>query len=218
MVTDQQTRVIDPEFAFYGPMGFDVGMLIANFWMAISRQSGHETGGRPRRHARTICSRSIVDIWTIFRGEFSISGAPSAPASSTSGACSRIRATRWPPSRRSTCVLHAIWTDMLGFAGVEMHRRILGLAHNADFETIEDTDMRAACEARALKLRPPARRQPRASIHGIDEVNALAERHREGHRPMNVGDRHYRTIWLDRRWPLRRHHRPALAAARLRAS
>ena len=34
-------------------------------------------------------------------------------------------------------LLHSIWTDMLGFAGVEIHRRILGLAHNADFETIE---------------------------------------------------------------------------------
>ena len=26
--------MIDPEFAFYGPMAFDVGMLLANFWMA----------------------------------------------------------------------------------------------------------------------------------------------------------------------------------------
>ena len=48
--------------------------------------------------------------------------------------------------------LHSIWTDMLGFAGVEIHRRILGLAHNADFETIEERDLRAACEAKALKF------------------------------------------------------------------
>ena len=49
-------------------------------------------------------------------------------------------------------LLHAIWQDALGFCGVECHRRILGLAHNADFETIEDEAMRAACEARALIL------------------------------------------------------------------
>ena len=38
--------------------------------------------------------------------------------------------------------------DLLGFAGVEVHRRILGLAHNADFETIADPDLRAAASAR----------------------------------------------------------------------
>ena len=27
---EDDTRVIDPEFAFYGPMGFDVGKLIGN--------------------------------------------------------------------------------------------------------------------------------------------------------------------------------------------
>ncbi|HID08029.1 MAG TPA: S-methyl-5-thioribose kinase, partial [Armatimonadetes bacterium] len=31
MVTDDDTMVIDPEFVTYGPMGFDVGMLLANF-------------------------------------------------------------------------------------------------------------------------------------------------------------------------------------------
>lgn len=49
-------------------------------------------------------------------------------------------------------LLGQIEEDMLGFAGVEIHRRILGLAHNADFETIEDADVRAACEAKALRF------------------------------------------------------------------
>jgi 5-methylthioribose kinase len=38
------------------------------------------------------------------------------------------------------------------FAGAEMIRRILGLAHNIDFEWIEDPDRRAACERPALRL------------------------------------------------------------------
>lgn len=72
-------------------------------------------------------------------------------------------------------VLHELWVDLLGFAGVEMHRRILGLAHNADFETIEDRDLRAACEAKALKFGRHIAVN-RARIHGMDEVNALARR------------------------------------------
>ena len=31
MLTTEDTRVIDPEFAFIGPMGFDVGAMVANF-------------------------------------------------------------------------------------------------------------------------------------------------------------------------------------------
>jgi len=49
-------------------------------------------------------------------------------------------------------LLQDLWIDALGFAGVEMHRRILGLAHIAEFEHIADADRRAACEAKALRL------------------------------------------------------------------
>ena len=41
-------------------------------------------------------------------------------------------------------VLAAIWRDAVGFCGIEMHRRILGLTPNADFESIEDPRARAA--------------------------------------------------------------------------
>jgi 5-methylthioribose kinase len=36
--------VIDPEFAFYGPMGFEVGALLANVFLAYFAQPGHANG------------------------------------------------------------------------------------------------------------------------------------------------------------------------------
>ena len=42
MVTKKDTKVIDPEFAFFGPMGFDIGALIANLLMSFFSQTGHE--------------------------------------------------------------------------------------------------------------------------------------------------------------------------------
>ena len=57
MAHGDEARVIDSEFAVYGPFGFDVGMLIANFLMAFFAQSGYET---PRRRARRI---SRLDSW-----------------------------------------------------------------------------------------------------------------------------------------------------------
>ena len=34
MVTESETKVIDPEFAFYGPMGFDIGAVLGNLVMS----------------------------------------------------------------------------------------------------------------------------------------------------------------------------------------
>lgn len=44
MVRGAEARVIDPEFATYGPMGFDVGMLMANFLMAHAARPAHGAG------------------------------------------------------------------------------------------------------------------------------------------------------------------------------
>ena len=63
---------------------------------------------------------------------------------------------------------------MLGFAGIEIHRRILGLAHNADFEKIEDETMRASCEAAALKFGRHITVN-RKDIQSLAELGALAE-------------------------------------------
>ena len=41
MSTDNESKVIDPEFAQYGPMGFDLGMVTANFLMAYFSQPAH---------------------------------------------------------------------------------------------------------------------------------------------------------------------------------
>ena len=41
MSTDNDSRVIDPEFVQYGPMGFDIGMLTANFLMSYFSQPAH---------------------------------------------------------------------------------------------------------------------------------------------------------------------------------
>ena len=79
-------------------------------------------------------------------------------------------------------LLHDIWQDMLGFAGVEIHRRILGLAHNADFETIGDEELRAACERPAL-LFGRHLVVNRRRIASLDEVNALAHLLGEESRP-----------------------------------
>ncbi|TYH94171.1 hypothetical protein ES332_A12G022900v1 [Gossypium tomentosum] len=51
MVTPDSTQVIDPEFAFYGPMGFDIGAFIGNLILAFFAQDGHAGQGNDRKES-----------------------------------------------------------------------------------------------------------------------------------------------------------------------
>ena len=48
--------------------------------------------------------------------------------------------------------MERLFRDTVGFSAAKIIRRILGLAHNIDFEWIEDPRLRAVCEARSLRL------------------------------------------------------------------
>ena len=52
-----------------------------------------------------------------------------------------------------------------------MHRRVLSLAHNADFEEIEDTALRAQLEARNVLMGQALIMEPQAYC----DLNALVE-------------------------------------------
>jgi enolase-phosphatase E1 len=67
LVTRGDTRVIDPEFAFYGPMGFDLGAIIGNFLLAHASQRGHERTRGERDDYRTICSRKSATCGRLSR-------------------------------------------------------------------------------------------------------------------------------------------------------
>ncbi|MGO3207022.1 MAG: S-methyl-5-thioribose kinase, partial [Halomonadaceae bacterium] len=68
-------------------------------------------------------------------------------------------------------LLEEIRLDALAYCGIEMHRRVLSLAHNADFEEIEDTGLRAKLEARNVLMGQALILEPEAS----HEVSALID-------------------------------------------
>lgn len=174
MVTPQDTRVIDAEFAFYGPIAFDVGMMLANFWMSYFSQRGHEANGS-RDAMRAYLFGVVDEIWATFRDEFSHLWRTERTGILYQRALFEDRDDALGAEQALDHVLHGIWVDLLGFAGVEIHRRILGLAHNADFETIADVELRSRCEARALKFGRHLAVN-RGHIHSLVEVHGLAQR------------------------------------------
>ena len=174
MVTDDETRVIDPEFAFYGPISFDVGMLLANFWMSYFSQSGHEAEPGARDAMRAFLLDTVEMIWETFRAEFANLWRSERKGILYQANLFEKRGDSLGAEQALNIVLDEIYREVLGFAGIEIHRRILGLAHNADFETITDPDRRAACESKALKLGRHLAVN-RHDIHSLTDIRATAE-------------------------------------------
>ena len=178
MLTPEETRVIDPEFAFMGPMGFDVGAVIANFLLNYFSHDGHETTPGERDDYRERVLAMTETIWTGFRQKFLDlwRGNPTGDAYPISLFQGEAGEARLEQERQA--YMDRLWADTVGFAAAKMIRRILGLAHNIDLEWIEDKDRRALCEARALTLARDMMVNT-ANYAGIVDVTGAARRMRQ---------------------------------------
>eukprot|EP01041_Mallomonas_annulata_P001075 gene1075-2104_t len=147
MASEGSTFVIDPEFAFYGPMGFDIGAFICNMLLAYFAQSArHGDGYAEWLLQQTLSFHSsftteFLKLWTeaAAQGKGELYGAGVLVGPSDLDAAQKE-------------YMAELWRDTLGFAGAKMIRRIVGLAHVADLEEIVDADLRSKCEKRALLL------------------------------------------------------------------
>jgi 5-methylthioribose kinase len=150
MVTERETLVIDPEFAFYGPMGFDIGAVLSNLLMSYLASAGHERTPGDRQAFEAWVLQTIEDVWTEFARKFTNLWRTEARGDAYPASLFGVGAARLEAERQA--YLERLFQDTVGFAAAKIIRRILGLAHNIDFEWIEDERMRAICEARSLRL------------------------------------------------------------------
>lgn len=152
MVSQTDTRVIDAEFSTYGPIGFDLGLFVGNLLMAYLSGPGHEVRkGDRAQHGEWVLTQ-IEEFWEEFVTQvdelWRCKRAGDAFPDS-------FFATQPEPhasvlERRSW--LDSVWSDIVGYAGTEIIRRIVGFAHNADFEMIGGPDLRGALERCSLAL------------------------------------------------------------------
>jgi 5-methylthioribose kinase len=152
MVTENDSRVIDPEFAFYGPIGFDLGAFFGNLLLNWYSQPGHSTPDNDRVAYQEWILQQAKIFWETFRTCFLALWNEDAKGDAFPAAMfSTPRDTAALQSARSV-FLDSLFADMLGFGACKMIRRILGFAHVIDFECVQDATVRANCEAGALTM------------------------------------------------------------------
>jgi len=138
MVNQADTYVIDPEFAFFGPMGFDIGAIIGNLLLNHAAQEARISDEAQRKDFQQYLEKTIVDLWYTFVREFQ-------------NTWDTVDAVNMPPAYQEDYMLRLL-QDGAGFGGCKMMRRVIGLAGVEDLRGIEDTDAKTMACRRALGM------------------------------------------------------------------
>lgn len=172
MVTDRDTRVIDPEFAFYGPIGFDLGAFFGNLLLSWYSQFGYRTADDDRSVQRAWILDQVKVFWTAFRIRFLALWAEHSAGDAFPNAMFRAPTDAAALESARAAFMDTLFQDMLGFGACKMIRRILGFAHVLDLDGIGNPDVRADCEGAALAMATTLLRHPEhfKSIEDLTEA------------------------------------------------
>ena len=172
MVTEQDTRVIDGEFAALGPIGFDLGAFIANLLLAWFSKSGDAgTLAAGGTHRQWILEQAVV-FWQRFDLQFRQHWSDHAalndafPTSHFAGIAGQARLALIQRD-----YVARVFNDTLAYAALKIIRRIVGFAQVADFLAIGDLRRRAQAQAGALALARDLLLQP----HRFPDIAALVD-------------------------------------------
>lgn len=134
-----EIRVIDPEFAFFGPMGFDIGLFAANLLLNAIAQGGHASDLAERQAYQRYLLEQLQVCWQTFeagfRSRLAQAGSPS-----------------WREPAFQDEFLRSVLRDTVGFAGCELIRRTVGFAHVRDFDSVEPESARVLAGEANLAL------------------------------------------------------------------
>ena len=159
-VREDSTKVIDPEFGFFGPAGFDIGSWLAALWLAACAHTELEGEQGDKRDYVAQLRAQAVASWESFAREYREQAAHTPDASfAAPGVAERL--------------LARMLRDALGYAGCELIRRTVGLAHILELESISDATTRARAERRALALG----RELIMARESLSDIDALVARH-----------------------------------------
>jgi 5-methylthioribose kinase len=170
MVNQQQTFVIDPEFSFAGPMGFDVGAIIANLYINYFSHS-HRGSVESDKYSQWLL-QTIDALWNKFESKFLCLWLEHERLNQNVFMGKDLSGDTHQTFRHT--FMGQVLSDTLGFAACKIIRRILGVAKVADFMQFEDQELRAKLETQALKMATTILVN-RHSYTNIAEVNKLAE-------------------------------------------
>eukprot|EP01108_Squamamoeba_japonica_P006565 TRINITY_DN5361_c0_g1_i1.p3 TRINITY_DN5361_c0_g1~~TRINITY_DN5361_c0_g1_i1.p3 ORF type:complete len:188 (+),score=100.08 TRINITY_DN5361_c0_g1_i1:521-1084(+) len=163
-------KIIDTEFAFYGPVAFDLGLFTAHMLVALLAARAHGAKAAYERYLRV----QLRTFWREFVQRYdqlwrdageSVHDATCRP--SFVGGVDALVAVQAAHAQSTLA-------DALGFASLEMIRRVVGIAHADDVDGIIDDAQRIVVEKRILRVGMRLLADT-ASFRSIDRVLELVD-------------------------------------------
>jgi 5-methylthioribose kinase len=161
MLNQDETYVIDPEFAFVGAFGFDVGALVAN----LVNNYIHHCVVTKDEDFKEYLLKTIKEILELFREKFLLLWSEQKnSALIRDGFMDEISTQRYRDR-----FVDRIIKDSIGYAGCKIARRVFGVAGVTEIRGIKNPNLRVDAEKLALEI---ARRfvMKYDSINGVDEI------------------------------------------------
>ena len=144
MINKSETYIIDSEFAFVGPMGFDIGALIANLTMSWV---SHTVQDDSSDYADWILE-TINSVWQHFDEKFrALWNETEESALLTKGFANEEILKSYQDQFMQTLLQESI-----GFAGCKVIRRQFGIAGVEDIRGIEDAAVREKANRLAIHI------------------------------------------------------------------
>lgn len=139
-IKEDSTKVIDPEFAFYGPAGYDVGNVIANLVFSQAHAKYTLDDEEKREDFMTYIEDTIRDTVDLFKDKF------------WNLWDEKVTERVATYEGMKEYYLDGILRDSSAVAGLELTRRIIGMAQVQDITSIENPEKRSAAEKACLSI------------------------------------------------------------------
>ena len=136
-INEKGLKVLDPEFAFYGPMGYDIGNVIGNLFFAWANKAFTAPDAEEVMSAIETC---IADTWDLTREKLE----------AKYDACVTLPLYRVPAFKNA--YLDSILADSAGYAGTEIIRRTVGDSKVMEVMSVSDPKQRIPMERALVKL------------------------------------------------------------------
>ena len=160
MINQDETYVIDPEFAFVGPFGFDIGALLANL---INNYIHHVVVTKDEEFQSWLLNVTS-EVLNKFQEKFlNYWDEHSDSALFVDGYLDNNFLRSYKQE-----FIKNILRESVGFAGAKMARRVYGVAGVAEIRGIEDKTLRAEAEVLALKI-------SRKFVMNYEDINNVEE-------------------------------------------
>jgi 5-methylthioribose kinase len=139
-VRQDSTKIIDGEFAFYGPAGYDVGNVVANLVFAWANADTVMTDPTERASQTRWLEETLVDVVDGFKRKWKTLWRERV-----------VESTARTPGF-AEWYLGGVLADTAGVTGLELCRRTVGIAHVKDLTSIASAEHRVRAERLCIEL------------------------------------------------------------------